>query len=146
MLGGILAAVTQRDFWSERRILDHATRTVEETAKRLYTSLPDADRARAKVLLRAMLLFSTSKQRTWLVTDGCTLYSVLDDVRREEPSVQGLATGPDLQPVRAQYDQSPETGVVYFSKNGKDWLFSKDLFPDGDVVAAIHRFLNRDTA
>ena len=91
-----------------------------------------------------MLIFSTSKQRTSLVTDGWVVYLMLDDIRREEPRVQWIAKGVEAQPVRAQYDYSPESGVLNFGQHEKDWLFSKNLFRDRDIVAAIQQFLNND--
>ena len=112
MLSGILAAVTQRGFWTEERIKNHAAQTAEETSRRLYHHLPEPSHGANAEKLRAMLIFSALKQRIWLVTDGRSVWWVHDDVRREEPCVERVPRGTEAQPIRAKYDYSPESGVL----------------------------------
>ena len=141
MLGSILAAVSQRKLWTEDRIKSHVARTVKETSRRLHDHTPESEHEGSADELKALLIFSTPKQRTWLVADRWSVYFVLDDVRREDPRVQWIARRTEMQPTRAKYDYSPESGVLYFGPQGKEWLFSKDLFQGRDVVECTRQFL-----
>ena len=141
MLSGIIAAVSQRKFWDEDRIKRQVEQWVEDANKRLHARQPQLAHETNADNFRTMVLFSTPKQRTWLVADRWSVYCVLDDIRWEEPRVQWVAKPTEVQPRRAESDISPESGAVYFGEHGKDWLFSKDLFRGRDVVAAIQQFL-----
>jgi hypothetical protein len=103
---------------------------------------------------KTLLIFTTSRQQTWLVATAARLYCVLDDVQ-EKPTIWwvlnivGPAEEPRLttltgEPVRLSYgDRSDESGVISVDTLG-DWLYSKKLFTTFSLEESISRLI-RDT-
>lgn len=141
-MSGFLAAVLgYREFLpaDQVRIATAIARRKARAEKR-YGPSAGADAGGDEHDIRLMLLFATPTQRSWLAVDKLSAYYVLDDLRREEPQVQWLANRSELHPVRANHDHSPASGILHLGKRGTDWLYSKDLFQDRDIVAAIQQF------
>ena len=127
MMDGILAAVSQRAFWSESRI-KQLVRDNDRKDMVLFYGHADNQDSRSQSDLRAMRILATDQQQTWLVRGSDTVHCVLDDRRREEPRVQWSALLADVLPVRADETWSTDAGVVRFGQRTKEWLYSKELF------------------
>ena len=101
--------------------------------------------------LRAMLIFSTSKQQTWIVTGGNAvdplLFTciVLDDLRKEDPSPPTLLPYHHELPVRVEPTETATAGKIYFGTRPRGWFYSKKLFADRDPAEAITNFLKQAT-
>ena len=101
---------------------------------------------------KTLLLFQTSKQRTWLVATRERVYCILDDVRKPEPHInwsrprrQIVADGEVVLDVRP-HDRTQKTGLIDFGPEHKRWLYTRDLFEHGDVVSAVREFLKKAMA
>jgi hypothetical protein len=94
--------------------------------------------------VRALLIFSTSKQHTWLIRTNARLYLVLDDRRKDDPKVQWsvpLAESRDF-PINTKPDYTRRSGLVDFGPKHRDWLYTKRLFQEDDITIAIKRFIS----
>jgi hypothetical protein len=98
---------------------------------------------------KALLLFQTAKQRTWLVATRERLYCVLDDVRKPEPHInwslprrQVIEDGNVVLDIRP-HDRTERTELVDFGPEHRRWLYTRDLFERGDVASAIREFLEK---
>lgn len=95
----------------------------------------------------SLLLFSTSKQHTWLVSTSERLYCLLDDIRKDAPHINWsmprsrLFDGDKLIATIRVRDNSENTGLVDISDDHKDWLYTKRLFSDAPVDARIRALL-----
>jgi hypothetical protein len=137
-MSGILDAVSFRGFWTEDQIKHLVAR---ESEKLTQAPCPHSDHQLDESTLRTLLVFSTSKQQTWLVADRWMLRCVLDDRRKEELRVALFIKRDQVEPTRANYDYSPSSGVLYFGSRTKGWLFSKSLFHGSDIVEAVRQLL-----
>lgn len=145
MSGFLAAALGYREFWSGDQVRALVNRRNEAAANRYQSSSGPAVEPDPRDT-RLMLLFAAPTQRSWLVVDKLAVYCVLDDLRWEEPSLQLVATRSDLHAVRANRDHSPKSGILHLDPNGKDWLYSKYLFQDRDVVDAVRNFIGNGSA
>jgi hypothetical protein len=139
-MSGILEAVSFRDFWTDDQIRGLVAQYIERLVARYRESAGQAGPIDVQSL-RSLLIFSTSKQQTWLVTDDLSLRCILDDRRKEEPRVQLSIKREEVEPLRANYDYSRASGVLHFGGSQKGWLFSKSLFQSVDVTDAVRRLL-----
>jgi hypothetical protein len=144
MSGFLAAALGYREFWSGDQVRSLVAHHTDDVAAKLYPSSHRPAAKRDPRDIRLLLLFSTPTQRSWLAVDRFAVYCVLDDLRKEEPRVQWLAKRTDAHPVRANYGQSPTSGILHLGTHGRDWLYSKDLFQDRDVVDAVRQFIGDD--
>jgi hypothetical protein len=144
-MSGILAAVSQREFLTEGQIKSFVKRSNESKRQALYEPTTDARPGAPPDNLRAMLIFITDKQQTWLVADSRTAYHVLDDRRREEPRIW-RARLVDALPVQAteikDENWSARAGDLYFGNNPRKWIYSKNLFAHEHVQEVVTRFLS----
>lgn len=89
---------------------------------------------------RSLLIFETSKQRTWIVATGDRLYFVLDDVRRPAPRIarsvgrSELTTRADGAIEVDTQSKSLRTGLVDAGRRRRGWLYSKALFPSSRPI------------
>jgi hypothetical protein len=96
---------------------------------------------------KALLLFSTSKQHTWLVSTSERLYCILDDIRKERLHINWsmprwrLLDRPLTQNLTVK-DNTPNTGLVDITEDHKDWLYTKRLFSDVPVEKQIADLVN----
>ena len=137
-MSGILEAVSFREFWAEDQIKKLVTEYVNHAAAAFHKTTNSVDPAG----MSALLIFSTSKQQTWLVVDQLSLRCVLDDRRREAPRVQWAIKIDEAEPIRADYDYSRDSGILYIGSRTKEWLFSKRLFQTTSVVEAVRKLLS----
>lgn len=145
MMSGFLEAVTQRPFWSETQIKELVRHDNEKKAQNLYGGTSRAAPAGPPAKLRAMLIFTTEKERTWLVVDQGMACWVLDDRRRERPQIWRTKLEEAL-PVRANETGSDRIGALKFGNRAKEWLYSKDLFSSEQPTDAIQRFLSSSSS
>jgi hypothetical protein len=141
-MSGILAAVSQRELWSEGRIKQLVADKVEQEVRALYSSLESTTTAGEVGELRDLLLFATDKQRTWLIADPLMVFCVLDERRLEEPRIRWKSRLQDALPVSTDDTWSTEAGVLHFGNQSKGWLYSKHLFTQEPVEVAIGKFLS----
>lgn len=112
----------QREFWSKEEILG----IVEKSA--LYDLGEESTESAEPILI-----FSTSKQQTWLIVTAARLYCVLDDIRRPQPDLQWvlqrdeLVSGGKLTARVHTKDKSDRTGLLDVGPR-QNWLYSKALF------------------
>jgi hypothetical protein len=98
MMSGILAAVSQREFWSESQ-LKELVRKKNVEARQHYDRTVYADPGSQPGDLRAMQVFASGRQQTWLLADAWKAYCVLDDRKWEEPRIQWRTKLTSAQPV-----------------------------------------------
>jgi len=106
------------------------------------------NRATGHSVTGALLLFETSKQRTWLVCTAHELVCVLDDLRHPEPDIQWkmsreqLMEADELKIDISQEPFSDQSGKLNIGSSHRGWLFSRRLFgPDGSPVEAVRKLI-----
>jgi len=96
---------------------------------------------------QALLIFKTSKQRTWLVSTSERLYCILDDIRITKPRINwsmGRNSLTDNGKVSAKIstrDRSDRTGLVDISSEHRGWLFTKSLFSNKPIDLSIKNLI-----
>ena|SRR6266568_4970899 len=95
----------------------------------------------------ALLIFSTSKQHTWLVSTNKRLYCILDDIRKDEPHInwslpkRKLVEGRRfVAPIEVR-EKSPLSGTVAIGDAGRPWLYTKRLFSTLTVNQAVQNLV-----
>jgi len=97
-------------------------------------STPDSD---------ALIIFETSKQKTWLVTTKERLYCILDDNRTQTMNINWsisrntLISDKEVKLNINTKDRNQAIGLVDIGDQHKDWLYSKSLFEDRDISIQI---------
>lgn len=99
------------------------------------------------ILAEAFMFFSTSKQRTYLVTTKNRLYCILDDSRKDHPHInwsipKDRVMGEDglMFSIKAK-DKSKKTGLVDIGEKHKNWLYSKELFSSSSIESSMEDFI-----
>ena len=92
-----------------------------------------------------LMIFETSKQRTWLVASSRRLYCVLDDFRRPEPRYRWSMKTKKL--ISQEYkvttrNNTDRTGLVDIGPRHRDWLYSKQLFGRKGIEELILELVN----
>ena len=96
---------------------------------------------------KSLLIFETSKQRTWLIATGERLYFVLDDVRKPGPRVSRSICRDDLQALPdgkisvSVQPKSSHTGLIDVGLEQRGWLYSRALFSHRPIEHAINELL-----
>ena len=97
----------------------------------------------------ALLIFSTSKQHTWLVATNLRLYCILDDVRRDEPHINWslpakriFSSQRYILKITVQ-DKSSLTGTITIEGISRPWLFTKRLFNGSPIEESIRQLAER---
>jgi hypothetical protein len=92
---------------------------------------------------RALLIFSTQTQQTWLVASTRRLYCILDDRRRPTAGIQWTMSLPEARkgPIESR-EYRGRTGFLDIGRR-RDWLYSKNLFSQNGVVRAVESLLSR---
>jgi len=94
-----------------------------------------------------LLIFKTSKQRTWLVATNKRLYCILDDIRITKPYINwsmGKDSLTDNGKVSVEisiHDKSDRTGLVDIGSSHRGWLFTKSLFRDNPIELSIKNLI-----
>ena len=94
----------------------------------------------------ALLIFDTSKQRTWLVASQARLYCILDDIRKEKPTITWSMSKEEVVDkgnliLNLEAKKKPNknyTGLLDFGPKHKNWLFSTKLF-ENSTSEALNR-------
>lgn len=123
----------RRDFYSEPDIISFVKNSGNYT---------NDDLKRAK----ALKIFQTSKQRTWVVSTNKVLYCILDDNRKDKPIVRW--SYPKSSIIRetkiyieiSYQDYSEKSGLLSIGKR-KDWYYSKKLFKCSDIKKEIENLI-----
>ncbi len=95
----------------------------------------------------ALVIFETSKQKTWLVTTQERLYCILDDIR--EPAMhinwsirKNLVVSDNSVKLDIKTkDNTAVTGRIDIGENHKNWLYSKSLFKKRDISSEIGKLI-----
>jgi hypothetical protein len=97
----------------------------------------------------ALLIFQTSRQQTWLVATNRRLYCILDDLNKGFTQVQWTIPKNELVDERGRIivpmatgHKTDKTGLLDIGKR-HNWLFSKRLFVDKDLLAKIQDMIVR---
>lgn len=93
---------------------------------------------------RGMLIFSTSKQQTWLIATSHRLYCVIDDKRESKPEMRWsirIDGGRNID-IESE-DYSEHSGQLHLAAHRV--LFSKKLFTDTNPIHRIDRIIRRMT-
>ena len=95
----------------------------------------------------SLLIFETSKQRTWLVVSPKRLYCILDDIRKNESNINWSMKKDKLIQNNTVFleiitkDKSDKSGLIDFGPTHKNWLYSKKLFPKTGIVQTVKQFI-----
>ena len=88
-----------------------------------------------------LLLFDTSKQKTWIIFSNYKLYCVLDDISKDTFVVRWninkneIIKGSEvILDIKIHENYSEHSGLVDFGRKHKDWLYSKKLFPNSEIL------------
>lgn len=120
---------------------EHEFRSDLEIRESIQTSrnYHGEDPSRANLLM----IFSTSKQRTYLVATELRMYCVLDDNRKEAPHVnwslprdQVAADDAPILQVETR-SKTDKTGLVDLGPKHKQWLYSKGLFGEESIEEKV---------
>jgi hypothetical protein len=90
-----------------------------------------------------LIIFKTSKQRTYLVVTTKRLYCIIDDSRKDAPHINWSMEKSSLKDNGqiiiniSERDKTEKTGLVDIGPKHKNWLFTKKLFEDKDIVSSI---------
>jgi len=97
---------------------------------------------------RALLIFSTSRQQTWLVATSQRLYCILDDLATGEATVNWsmgrdalVASDGTLKIKLQERPYKDRTWYVDFGDAHTDWLFSRSLFAGRSIEDAVRDLL-----
>lgn len=108
------------------------------------------NRATGHSVTGSLLLFETSKQRTWLVSTGHELVCILDDLRHPEPDIEWTMNREELverDQLRIDISEQPftdQSGKLNIGSSHRGWLFSRRLFgPDGSPVEAVGKLITK---
>jgi hypothetical protein len=98
----------------------------------------------------ALLIFSTSKQHTWLVCTKERLYCILDDIRKDRPHINwsmeksSLISGGEVTIKIRTREKSEFTGLVDIGDEHPHWLYTKRLFASQSVESQIRSLIKRN--
>lgn len=92
----------------------------------------------------SLIIFSTSKQQTWLVTTEKRLYCILDDIRKPKPRVQWSSPKEKLlEPNQiTTRPKSNKSGLINLGDDHKNWLYSKKLFKNAPIESSVKKLLS----
>ena len=131
-------ALGYREFWPEREILAFI-----RESKHFDASREDSKKA------SGLLIFQTRSQQTWLVATTLRLYVILDDRRKQLPTVirslakeRLLKDDGSLALGLGERERSRNTGVLLM-ESYKGLLFSYKLFPDTLITDSVAQLIRR---
>ena len=79
--------------------------------------------------LKYLILFSTSKQKTWILANKEYLFCFLDDTSKDSFELRWKERKINLlDSIKIKADFKEKTGIVDFGANHKRWLYSKELY------------------
>lgn len=88
-----------------------------------------------------LMIFETSRQKTWLIATNKKLFCVLDDVEKDTFEVRWYLTKDNIVKddsvnleINVNNTDKKYTGLIDFGSNHKDWLYSKKLFSTKEQI------------
>lgn len=96
---------------------------------------------------QVLMIFSTSKQRTYLIASNERLYCVLDDVRQPGPHVNWslpkakVTDGQRMTLEVSSRDKTDAAGLVDLGAQHKRWLFTKGLFKGTSIEEKVEELI-----
>ena len=92
-----------------------------------------------------LLLFDTSKQKTWILISNLRMFCVLDDISKDtfQPrwhlnKNEIIRNGKIILEIKVHEEYSHNSGLIDFGNVHKKWLYSKKLFPNPNkLVSAL---------
>lgn len=112
---------------------------------------PEAFDDQAEIKLETILVFKTSKQKTWLSISSQGLSCKIDDTREGRGGLQWTLTKIQAAEIlrTGTYHVNPgykaNTGTFTLGRR-KNWLYSKALFPNPDYLDVVLKRLLNDTS
>ena len=124
---GIQDFLGLREFYSEDEIIKFV-----ETSKNYNSAKEKLDQA------RALKIFQTSKQQTWLISTKERLYNILDDIEYSVPHISWSIPRTKIESGIAITTRSykEKFGLVTIASH-KNWIYSYELFKDSDIKKEI---------
>jgi len=149
VVDGILMAAGPSAFRTETQI-GELVRDNNETNMEKIDRIADSSRSEVRSNdLRALRIFATDQQQTWLVADLRMAYCVLDDRQFEKPRVEWRQKLENVLPVRtyeltspAQENWTTKVGVLHFGDGTTELYYSKELFQAESADVVITGFLS----
>lgn len=127
--------IGRRDFYSQNEIINYARKS------KYYGSIKE-NLKKAK----ALKIFQTLKQKTWLVSTNERMYCILDDNRKEVPHVKWSIPKSDIIDnnkisikIKTR-DYSEKSGLVDIGPR-EGWKFSKKLFTKVNIKESIKNLI-----
>lgn len=131
-------ALGYRDFLSKSEIINNI-----EKSKNYKPDQESPDSS------EALLIFKTSKQQTWIVCSTQRLYIMLDDVRKDRPSINKsisknrLVANSQLSADIVEKDKSEKSGRLLIGDMPKGYLFTKSIFANDSIVNAVSTLITK---
>ena len=91
--------------------------------------------------------FSTSKQRTYLVSTPKRMYCILDDSRKDNPHINWSIARNELEKddkiimTISTSEKTENTGLVDIGPRHKNWLFTRSLFLQTSIANSIQQLI-----
>ncbi len=95
-----------------------------------------------------MLIFDTSKQRTWLLATSARMYCVLDDIRKTAPRLQWtmdrdeLVKDGEVIASIGSREKSARTGKLDIGSH-RGWLYTKCMFATAGIVDQVRNLIRQ---
>ena len=113
-----------------------------EQVKKSNNYTPDEDLGNAD----SFIIFQDTDKQIWLVFTRFRIYSIIDDVRERGPRIQWsisksriITKGEMTLDIRIK-NYTDECGFIDIGYR-KECIFSKHLFPRGDIIEKIRRLI-----
>jgi hypothetical protein len=102
-----------------------------------------------KSIADALLIFQTSKQQTWLVSNSERLYCILDDLRKDKPNINWamhkskVISSGKINLTITSRDETDNSGRVDIGPRHTNWYFTKRLFSNSPVEDFIYALIQK---
>lgn len=125
----------RRDFYAQNDIINYVrkSKNYNSSKENLYQA-------------KALKIFHTSKQKTWLILTNERMYCILDDNREEMPHVRwsipksDIIDGNKISIEIKIRDYSEKSGLVDIGPK-VGWIFSKKLFTKIGIKKSIEKLI-----
>ena len=88
-----------------------------------------------------LLLFETTRQKTWLLCSNFRFFCILDDIAKDtflirwQLAKQEIIRNESLiLPININPEYKKNAGLIDFGPSHKNWLYSKSLFPNANEL------------
>jgi hypothetical protein len=95
--------------------------------------------------VKVLRLFETTSQQTWLIATSRNLYCIVDDRRRPRAQLRWAMPLSEARagPIRihdAARQYRDQAGLLDIGRR-RDWIYTKRLFRDKDVISAVRELI-----